>query len=137
MNTQPVIDAGNLSSEELSAWLIGVATAAKKARQGYENLTLELQSAESSLRYAMADLEPRINFLASDQIIRSADRSTAIQAELDSLRVIFAAVRDSQQTILSSVAQLQQTAHSYPDLYQQAHLQECAEQESDKGRRGP
>lgn len=137
MNTQPVINAANLSPEELSAWLIGMSTAAARARQGYSSVLFELKNTESSLRFAMADLESRISFLASDQIIRSADHSTAIQAELDSLRVIFAAVRDSQQTILSSVARLQKIANSSPDLCQQAHLQECAEQGLGKEKRDP
>ena len=136
MNTQPVINAANLSPEELSAWLIGMSTAAARARQGYSSVLFELKNTESSLRFAMADLESRISFLASDQIIRSADHSTAIQAELDSLRVIFAAVRDSQQTILSSVAQLQRIERQATAPDRQDHLQEYAEQESEKEIKG-
>lgn len=134
---QPVVNAANLGPEELAAWLFRVSRDAGVSTQDYSMPLFELESAATSLRYVSENLATRINFLSGPEIIRPEGHSTAIQAELDSLRVILAAVRDSQRTILSSVARLQQTAHSSPDLCQQAHLQECAEQESGKEKRGP
>ena len=129
----PHICTGGLEGRELADWLLRLSSVAVKVSQGYSAVLFELQSAESSLRYAIADLEPRINFLASDQIIRSADHSTAVQEDLDNLRMILAAVRNSQQTILSSVAQLRKIDHSTQSLCQQGPAQGCAGQELEKG----
>lgn len=119
MNKQPqiIINAADLSPEQLREWISEMADYAKKADLDYEITSMKLSSAESSLRYFADNLKCRINYLSSDQIIHSADHSSAIQEELDTLRVLLAAVCDSQRTISALFPLLQKVSHNSPDQY--------------------
>ncbi|MDM4995248.1 hypothetical protein QT351_09075 [Escherichia coli] len=84
----PCINAGDLTPSELREWIIHLANNAEIAGLATEHTLLKLQSAEHSLRSVLKDLEPRISFLVSDQIIHSEDHSSAIQEELATLNKV-------------------------------------------------
>ncbi|HAK8205122.1 TPA: hypothetical protein H2W01_004795 [Salmonella enterica] len=119
MNRQPqiIINAADLSPEQLRVWISEMADDAKKADLDYEITSMRLSSAESSLRYFADDLKCRINFLSSDQIIHSADPSSVIQKELDTLRVSLASVCHIQRTIRSLFPLLQKVSRNSPAQY--------------------
>lgn len=129
MQNRPVINAAGLGPVELAAWLSKMASDAKVSSENYSALLHELNSAERSLRYVSEELATRINFLASDRIIRSADHSTAIQEGLNVLTEISLAVHDSRQTILSCLTQLQQIERQDHIPDRKDHLQGCSERE--------
>lgn len=129
MQKRPVINAAGLGPVELAAWLSKMASDAKVSSENYSALLHELNSAERSLRYVSEELATRINFLASDRIIRSADHSTAIQEGLNVLTEISLAVHDSRQTILSCLTQLQQIERQDHIPDRKDHLQGCSERE--------
>lgn len=119
MNRQPqiIINAADLSPEQLRVWISEMADDAKKADLDYEITSMRLSSAESSLLYFADDLKCRINFLSSDQIIHSADHSSVIQEELDTLRVSLASVCHIQRTIRSLFPLLQKVSRNSPAQY--------------------
>ncbi len=136
MKEKPVINAGSMGPDELEKWLLGMANNITERDSDWKIVIHELNSATRSLRYVSGCLVKRINFLDSDQIIHSADHSSVIQEEVHNLRVTAAAVRNSQQTILASIAQLQKI--ECPNLAQgrTGHHPECGAQEMEKARGG-
>ncbi|EAA7254620.1 hypothetical protein DPU22_15470 [Salmonella enterica subsp. enterica serovar Newport] len=128
MKIKPYINAGNLTPGELRSWILELAKNAEIAGWGTGTSVRKLQSAELSLRSVMDDLSPRINFLGSEQIIRSEDHSSEVAEALNTLRITFAAVRDIQRTILSLISQLQEIDSRIPDENHRERLPECEEQ---------
>lgn len=104
----PCINAGDLTPSELREWIIHLANNAEIAGLATEHTLLKLQSAEHSLSSVLKDLEPRISFLVSDQIIHSEDHSSAIQEELATLNKVVGAIQGAQKAILSACSLLQQ-----------------------------
>lgn len=132
MKIKPFINAGNLTPGELRDWILKLAKNAEIAGWGTETSVRKLQSAELSLRSVMDDLSPRINFLGSEQIIRSEGHSSEVAEVLNTLRITFAAVRDIQRTILSLISQLQEIDSRIPDGGHRERLPECEEQGQEK-----
>ncbi|EAB8633246.1 hypothetical protein XS28_08195 [Salmonella enterica subsp. enterica] len=128
MKNKPYINAGNLTPGELRDWILELAKNVEIAGWGTGTSVRKLQSAELSLRSVMDDLSPRINFLGSDQIMRSEGHSSEVAEVLSTLRITFAVVRDIQQTILSLISQLQEIDSRIPDESHREHLPECEEQ---------
>ncbi|HEL8025903.1 TPA: hypothetical protein UZ441_004776 [Escherichia coli] len=128
MKIKPYINAGNLTPSELRDWILTLAKNAEIAGWSTETSVWMLQSAELSLRSVMDDLSPRINFLGSEQIIRSEDHSSEVAEVLNALRMIFSAVRDIQQAISPLISQLQEIDRHIPDGGHRERLSECEEQ---------
>lgn len=104
MNKQPqiIINAADLTPEQLREWILKITDDAKKADLVYEITSMKLISAKRSLLDVASDLECRIDFLSSDQIIFPKEQYGAIQKELLTLNAALAAVRAALNELSSA-----------------------------------
>lgn len=124
MNNEPVIKVLNFNPDELAAWLLEMADSAEEFGRNCLMMKHEMNSAARSLHYVLECLDKRINFLASGQIVHAEDHASAAQEGLNNMRVIYAAVHDSRQTILALIGQLQKIERPNPVLCHTSHLPE-------------
>ncbi|EBN5762814.1 hypothetical protein DRB41_17565 [Salmonella enterica] len=127
MNNEPVIKVLNFNPDELAAWLLEMAGSAREFRRDCLEMKREMNSAAGSLRYVLGRLDERINFLASGQIVHAEEHANVVQEDLNNMRVIYAAVRDNQKTILALIDQLQKIERPAPAQCCANHLPECEE----------
>ncbi|EJF3712737.1 hypothetical protein ABCJ02_003881 [Salmonella enterica] len=133
---QIIINAADFTPEQLSHWIVKMADYAKKSDLDYEITSMKLSNAERALLDVASALECRISYLTSDQIIHSADHSSAIQEELDTLQVLLASVRDSQRTISSLFPLFQKISHRLPVRERKGGHAEHAEPEQVEAKEG-
>ncbi|EDV5021652.1 hypothetical protein ID80_002162 [Salmonella enterica subsp. enterica serovar Ball] len=124
MNNKPVIKVLNFNPDELAAWLLEIKDSAEEFGRNCLMMKHEMNSAARSLRYVLECLDKRINFLASGQIVHAEDHANVVQEDLNNMRVIYAAVRDNQQTILALIDQLQKIERPTPAQCHTNHLSE-------------